>query len=115
MGNAYYSCDRDSLLIERIIGVAASVESVKSVPVVSIQRQPEPDALWQVGIREEMPSKSDQIRIAISNSCLGSVRFKPPRRNNRSREYLSEPRGRNVPLAFGDQHVPFDSRFDDVQ
>ena len=70
MGNAYYSCDCDSLLIERIIGVAASVESAKSVPVVSIQRQPEPNALWQVGIREEMPPKSDQIRIAISNSSL---------------------------------------------
>src|SRR3977135_649241 len=70
MGNAYYSCACDSLLIERIIGVAASVESVKSVPVVSIQRQPEPNALWQVGIREEMPHKSDQIRIAISISSL---------------------------------------------
>ena len=70
MGNAYYSCDCDSLFIERIIGVAGSVESVKSVPVVSIQRQPEPNALWQVGICEEMPPKSDQIRIAISNSSL---------------------------------------------
>src|SRR5580704_6177977 len=115
MGNAYYSYDCDSLLIERIIGVAASVESVKRGPVVGIQRQPEPDALWQVGIREEIPSKSHQIRITISNSSLGSVRLKTPSRNNRSHEYLSQPRGRNVPLALGDQHVPFDTWFDDVQ
>ncbi len=33
-----------SLFVEGIIGVAASVESVKRVSVVSIQRQPEPDA-----------------------------------------------------------------------
>jgi hypothetical protein len=70
MGNAYYSCDYDSLLIERIIGVAASVKSVKRGPVVGIQRQTEPDALWQVGIREEISSKGHQIRIAISNSSL---------------------------------------------
>src|SRR6202040_3032245 len=44
-----------------------------------------------------------------------SFRFKPPSRNNRSREYLSQPRGRNVPLALVDQHVPFDTWFDDVQ
>src|SRR5580700_1390974 len=115
MGNAYYSCDCDSLLIEWIIGVAASVESVKRGPVVGIQRQPEPDALWQVGIRDEIPSEGDQIRIALSNSSLGGVRFKTPSRNNRSREYLSQPRGRNVPLGLGDQHVPSDTWFDDVQ
>src|SRR6266481_7660635 len=109
------SCDSDSPFIERIIRVAASVESVKRVTIVSIQRQPEPDALWQVGIRDEMPSEGDQIRIALSNSSLGSVRFKTPRRNNLSRENLSQPRGRNVSLALRDQHVPFDAWFDDVQ
>src|SRR6266478_6490122 len=62
-----------------------------------------------------MPSEGDQIRIALSNSSLGSVRFKTPRRNNLSRENLSQPRGRNVSLALGDQHVPFDAWFDDVQ
>jgi hypothetical protein len=62
-----------------------------------------------------MPSEGHQIRIAISNSCFGSVRFKPPSRNNRSREYLAQPRGRNVPLALVDQHVSFDTWFDDVQ
>src|SRR5580700_143696 len=72
IGNAYYSCDCDSLLIERIIGVAARVKSVKRGPVVGIQKQPEPDMLWQVGIREEISSKGHQIRIAISNSSLGS-------------------------------------------
>ena len=41
-----------------------------NISIVRIQRQPEPDAPWQVGIREEMPPKSDQIRIAISNSSL---------------------------------------------
>ena len=46
-----------SLFVEGIIGVAASVESVKRVTIVSIQRQPEPDALWQVGISDEMPSE----------------------------------------------------------
>src|SRR6266853_119317 len=109
------SCDSDSPFIERIIRVAASVESVKRVTIVSIQRQPEPDTLWQVGIRDEIPSEGDQIRIALSNSSLGSVRFKTPSRNNLSREYLSQPRGRNVPLALGDQHVSFDAWFDDVQ
>src|SRR6202790_3458540 len=88
MGNAYYSCDCHSPFIEGIIGVAASVESVKRGTIISIQRQPEPDALWQVGIRDEMPSEGDQIRSALSNSSLGSVRFKPPSRNNLSREYL---------------------------
>src|SRR5579864_991217 len=109
------SCDSDSPFIERIIRVVVSVESVKRVTIVSIQRQPEPDTLWQVWIREEMPSEGDQIRSALSNSSLGSVRFKTPSRNNLSREYLSQPRGRNVPLALGDQHVPFDTWFDDVQ
>src|ERR1700732_922297 len=87
-------------LQERIIRVAASVESVKRVTIVSIQRQPEPDTLWQVGIRDEIASEGDQIRIALSNSSLGSVRFKTPSRNNLSRENLSQPRGRNVPLAI---------------
>src|SRR5713226_6337296 len=109
------SCDSDSPFIERIIRVAASVESVKRVTIESIQRQPEPDAPWQVGIREEMPSEGDQIRIAHCNSSLGCVRFKTPSRNNLSRENLSQPRGRNVPLALGDQHVPFNAWFDDVQ
>src|SRR5882672_9605581 len=115
MGNAYCSCDSDSLFIERIIRIAASVESVKRVTIISIQRQPEPDTLWQVGIRDEMPSEGNQIRSALSNSSLGSARFKTPSRNNLSREYLSQPRGRNVPLALGDQHVPFNAWFDDVQ
>src|ERR1700730_3656109 len=115
MGNAYYSCDCRSPFIERIIGVAASVESVKRGPIVGIERQSEPDALWQVGIREEIPSKGHQISIALFNGSLGSVRFKPPGRNNRSREYLSQPRGRNGSLALGDQHVPSDTWFDDVQ
>src|SRR5260370_34555826 len=115
MGNAYCSCDSDSLFIERIIRVAASVESVERVTIVSIQRQPEPDTLWQVGIRDEIPSEGDQIRIALSNSSLGSVRFETTTRNNLSRENLSQPRARNVPLALGDQHVPFNAWFDDVQ
>src|SRR6266446_1402386 len=115
MGNAYYSCDSHSPFIERIIGVAASVESVKGGTIISIHRQPEPDALWQVGIREEIPSKGHQISIALFNGSLGSVRFKTSSRDNPSREYLSQSRGRNVPLAFGDQHVPFDTWFDDVQ
>src|ERR1700676_806238 len=101
------SCDSDSPFIERIIRVAASVEGVKRVTIVSIQRQPEPDTLGQVGIRDEMPSEGDQIRIALSNSRLGSVRFKPPSRNNLSRENLSQPCGPNVPLALGTQHVSF--------
>src|SRR5258708_38584777 len=109
------SCDSDSLFIKRIIRVAASVESVKRVTIVSIKRQPEPDTLWQVGIRDEVPSEGDQIRIALSNSSLGSVWFKTPSRNNPSRVNLSQPRGRNVPLALGDQHVPFNTWFDDVQ
>src|SRR5258708_9905519 len=62
-----------------------------------------------------MPSEGDQIRIALSTSTLGSVRFKPPRRNNLSRENLSQPRGRDVPLALGDQDVPFDAWLNNVQ
>src|SRR6267154_6756423 len=82
------SCDSDSPFIERIIRVAASVESVKRVTIVSIQRQSEPDALWQVRIRDEMPSEGDQIRIAVSNSSLGGIRFKTTRRDDLSRENL---------------------------
>src|SRR6202521_1187887 len=115
MGNAYCSCDSDSLFIERMIRIAASVESVKRVTIISIQRQPEPDTLWQVGIRDEMPSEGNQIRSALCNSSLGRVRFKTPSRNDLSHEYLSQPRGGNVPLALGDQHVSFDAWFDDVQ
>ena len=62
-----------------------------------------------------MPSEGDQIRIALSNSSLGSVRFKTPSRDNLSCEDFSQPCGRDVPLALGDQHVPFDAGFDDVQ
>src|SRR6266849_3041812 len=103
------------LFVEGIIGVAASVESVKRVPVVGIQRQPEPDAFWQVGICDEMPSEGHQIGITLSNGSLGSVRFKSARRNNRSRENLSQSRRGDVPLALGDQHVPLDARLNDVQ
>jgi hypothetical protein len=99
----------------RIIGVAASVESVKRVPVVSIQRQSEPDALWQVGIRDEMASEGHQIGITLSNASLGSVRFKSARRNNRSRENLSQSRRGDVPLALGDQDVTLNARLNDVQ
>src|SRR5258708_19992732 len=105
------SCGSDSPFIERIIRVAASVESVKRVTIVGIQKQPEPDALWQVGIRDEMPSEGDQIRIALSNSSLGSIRFKTPSRDNLSCEDFSQPCGRDVPLALGDQPVPFVPRF----
>src|SRR5258708_37094721 len=104
-----------SLFIERIIGVAVSIGRVKRIPVVSIQRQPEPDALWQVRIRDKVPSEGNQICIAVSDSSLGGIRFKTSRRNDLSRENLSQPRGRNVPLTLGDQHVPFDAWFDDVQ
>src|SRR6266436_2979678 len=79
-----------SLFIEGIIGVAASVERVKRVPIVSTQRQPEPDAHWQIGIRDEMPSEGNQIGITLSNGRLSSGRFKSARRNNRSRENLSQ-------------------------
>src|SRR6266849_4327052 len=103
------------LFVEGIIGVAASVESVKRVPVVGIQRQPEPDARWQVGISDEMPSEGHQIGITLSNSSLGSVWFKSARRNNRSCENLSQSRRGDVPLALGDQHVPLDARLNDVQ
>src|SRR6266852_6671760 len=104
-----------SLFVEGIIGVAASVESVKGVPVVSVQTQPEPDALGQVGIRDEMPSEGHQIGITLSNGSLSSVRFKSARRNNRSREKLSQSRRGDVPLALGDQDVTFDARLDDMQ
>src|SRR5260370_10306943 len=109
------SCDSDSPFIERIIRVAASVERVKRVTIVSIQRQPEPDALWQVGIRDEVPSEGNQVRIAVSNSSLSGVRLKTSRRYDLSRENLSQPRGRYGPLTLGDQDVPFDTWFDDVQ
>src|SRR5260370_39742999 len=109
------SCDSDSPFIERIIRVAASVESVKRVTIVSIQRQPEPDALWQVGIRDEVPSEGNQVRIAVSNSSLSGIRFKTSRRYDLSRENLSQPRGRNGPLTLGDQAVPFYARIDYLQ
>src|SRR5258708_36934005 len=81
----------------------------------SIQGHPEPAAVGKVGIRDKMPSEGDQTRIAPTNSSLGGVRFKPPRRNNLSRENLSQPRGRDVPLALGDQDVPFDAWLNNVQ
>src|SRR5260370_8699300 len=109
------SCDSDSPFIERIIRVGASVESVKRVTIISIQRQPEPDALWLVGVRRERPYEGDKSRIALCNSSLGGVRFKTSSRNNLSRENLSQPRGRDVPSALGDQHVSFNAWFDDVQ
>src|SRR5713226_8398461 len=104
-----------SLFVEGIIGVAASVESVKSFPVVSNQRQPEPDAFWQVGICDEMPSEGYQIGITLSNGSRGSVRFKSARRNNRSRENLSQSRRGDVPLALGDQNITLDARLNNVQ
>src|SRR6266404_1153899 len=61
--------------------------------------------------RPKAPKSALPSRTAAS-AVSGS---KPPRRNNRSRENLSQPHGRNVPLALGDQHVTFDAWFDDVQ
>jgi hypothetical protein len=45
-----------------------------------------------------MPSEGDQIRIAVSNSSLGGIRFKTSRRDDLSREILSRSRGRNGPF-----------------
>src|SRR5260370_7597794 len=62
-----------------------------------------------------MPSEGHQIGITLSNGSLGSVRFKSARRNNRSRENLSQSRRGDVPLALGDQDVTLDARLNDVQ
>src|SRR5258708_22835577 len=94
-----------SLFIERIIGVAVSIERVKRIPVVSIQRQPEPDALWQVRIRDKVPSEGNQICIAVSDSSLRGTRFKTSPRNHLSRENLSKPRRPKWPLNLSGQHV----------
>src|SRR5271169_5293636 len=104
-----------SLLVEWIVGVPARFESVKRVPVVSIKRQSEPDAFWQIWIRDEVSSEGDQIRVAVPNSNLGSVRLKTSCCNDLPRENLSQPRRRYGPLAVGDEHVPLDAWFDDVQ
>ena len=103
------------MFVERIIRVAVSLEGVERIAIVWIQRQPEPDALWQVGIRDEVPSEGNQVRIPVSNSSFSGITLKTSRRNDLSRENLSQPRGRNGPLTLGDQDVPFDTWFDDVQ
>src|SRR5258708_34191993 len=62
-----------------------------------------------------MPSEGHQIGITLSNGSLGSVRFKSARRNNRSRENLSQSRRGDAPLALGDKDVTLDARLNDVQ
>jgi hypothetical protein len=39
------------LFVERIIRVAMGVEGIERIAIVGIQRQPELDTLWQIGIR----------------------------------------------------------------
>src|SRR4029077_1571810 len=77
--------------------------------------QTTPDALWQVRIGDEVASEGDQVCIAVSNSGFGGVGFKTSRRNDLSSKDLSQPCGRNGPLTLGDEDVPLDAWFDDVQ
>src|SRR5258706_13052695 len=66
------------LFVERIISVAMSVEGVERVAIVGIQRQPEPDTLWQVGIRQEKPPEGNQVGISFLYDFLRRSGFKPP-------------------------------------
>src|SRR5260370_30589871 len=62
-----------------------------------------------------MRAEAQETGPTLSNAAAGRVEYKPRRRNNRSRENLSQSRRGDVPLALGDQHVPLDARLNDVQ
>src|SRR5260370_13406085 len=101
--------------IERITGVGASVEGVERLAIVRIQRQPEPDTLWQVGIRQEMPPESNQIGVSFLYDFLGRSGFAAPGCDDFPFEYLSEPCRRNRILTLRVDYVSSYSRFDDVR
>src|SRR6266853_6348830 len=92
-----------------------SVEGVKRVAIVRIQRQPEVDTLWQVGIRQEMPPEGNQVGISFLYDFLGRSGFKAPGCDDFPFEYLSEPCRRNRILTLCGDYVSSYSRFDDVQ
>jgi hypothetical protein len=85
---------------ERIIRIALSVEGVERVAIVRIQRQPEPDTLWQVGIRQEMPPEGNHGGVSVFYDFLSRSGFKAPGCDDFPFESLSEPCRRNHILTL---------------
>lgn len=103
------------LVVERIVGVAVEIESVESLTVVCVEGQPEFDTLRQVRIRKEMASKRNQVRVILVHNRLGSIGFESTRGDNFRFKDLAQLRRRNWFLTLGDEHVAFDTRFNNVE
>ncbi len=62
-------------LVERIIGVAAGIEGVKSTPVVVVEGEAMPDPQRQVRIRKEISAEGYGVRVSIFDNLLCRVRL----------------------------------------
>ena len=68
--------DRSMLLKNRIINVAASIEGIEGIAVVWIQWGAQLDALGQIGVRDEVASKSHGIGITFFDDGFSTFRVK---------------------------------------
>jgi hypothetical protein len=91
------------------------VEGIERVAIVRIQRPSEPDTLWQVGIRQEMPPEGNQVGTPILYDFLSRSGFEAPGCDDCPLEDLSEPCRRNRILMLRDDYVSSYLRLDDVQ
>jgi hypothetical protein len=55
-----------------------SIEGVERVAVVVVERQSPPDALGQVGVRDEIAPECNQIGVTLLDDRLGATGSKPP-------------------------------------
>src|SRR5258706_54257 len=102
-------------LIEWVVGVTVGIECIESGAIVRVERQPEFDTLWQVRIRKEMTPEGNQVSVSFLDDGLGTIGFESTRSYDFPFKNLAQSRCRNGPVTFCDEHVAFDSRFNDVK
>ena len=91
-----------------------SVAAVETAAVVGVKRQPEPDALGQIRIRDKMTPERNQVSIAVGNDFFGAFGVEPSGCHDRSFEELTQINGRNRRQAVSFFLTANNARLDDV-
>ena len=81
--------------VKGIVDVASMVASVERRPIVSIERKPQFNSLGQVGIRDEVATKGDQVRIPGFHNGRCALGIKTSSRDDRPRKDSTQPCRRN--------------------
>src|SRR5271154_3102591 len=105
----------NEIVVERVIGVAARIECIESVAVVFVQRKPEPDALGEIGIRDEVTAEGHEIGVSTLDDSFGGGGFEAAGSDDLAFEDSSELLRSDGRLIFLDNHVASYARLDDVE